>query len=164
MEAEFPFLLCVFGGFLGFFWCFFFFLQCCNVKPFLLACWLTYLTASLVVSFLLCRKRRHPLLCCLWRALWDSVWFFFSWKTTFLPFIPHMWCKAVYRTHRLVTVCWEKSLVLIVPSVLFLLYLLGCPWKICLLELVMLMREYLGLGSCLAASLFISGISKPLLC
>lgn len=64
MEAEFPFR-CV---------CLVFFAMLkCETFPLGM---LADLTASLVVFFLLCRKRRHQLLCCLQRALWDNLLFF----------------------------------------------------------------------------------------
>lgn len=43
------------------------------------------LTASLVASLLLCMKRRHPLLCCVQRALW-GISFFSLESDTFFAF------------------------------------------------------------------------------
>lgn len=78
MEAEFPFFCCcccVCLFFWGFSWVFFF-----SAEKWNFTCWHADWSVFSVVSFLLCRKRRHSLLCCLQRALWDIIFLFFLGK------------------------------------------------------------------------------------
>lgn len=83
-------------------------------------------------SYSLCRKRRHPLPCCLQRALWDIIFLFFPWKITFFCILFNRYDARVCTG---LTGCLQyvgeksclNSYILVVSSQL--------PTKVCILEL-----------------------------